>query len=95
MSTQAGVVRQSERHIQHDPPLAGELEAVAADVRDVFERAVPAHWRSGVAHAIAVAGTPDPLAAIAQALDPYDPQERTGTCSRARSGTRSWRSCER
>jgi exopolyphosphatase / guanosine-5'-triphosphate,3'-diphosphate pyrophosphatase len=73
VSTQAGVVRQSERHVHHDPPAPGELDAVAADVRAVFEAAVPAEWRTGVAHAIAVAGTPTSLAAIAMGLEPYDP----------------------
>ena len=73
VSTQAGVVRQSDRHIRHDPPTAAELDAVAVDVRGVLERAVPEAQRSGVARALAVAGTPTSLAAIAQRLDPYDP----------------------
>jgi exopolyphosphatase/guanosine-5'-triphosphate,3'-diphosphate pyrophosphatase len=74
VSTQAGVVRQSERHIHGDPPAAAELQAVAQDVRAIISAAVPVAWRSKVAHAIAVAGTPTSLAAIAQALDPYDPE---------------------
>jgi exopolyphosphatase/guanosine-5'-triphosphate,3'-diphosphate pyrophosphatase len=72
VSTQAGVVRQTERHVHSDPPLAGELDALAADVRSVLEAAVPEDRRA-VEHAIAVAGTATSLAAIAQALDPYDP----------------------
>jgi exopolyphosphatase/guanosine-5'-triphosphate,3'-diphosphate pyrophosphatase len=78
VSTQAGVVRQADRHIEHDPPTAEELRAVADDVRDVIEDAVPAERRRAVIRAIAVAGTPTSLAAIAQALDPYDPDRVHG-----------------
>ncbi len=78
VSTQAGVVRQSERHIRHDPPTDEELAAVGRDVRAVFEAAVAAERRDGVARAIAVAGTPTSLAAIAQGLDPYDPSRTHG-----------------
>lgn len=78
VSTQAGVVRQTERHIAHDPPTSDELAAVARDVRSVFDRAVPVEQRGGVTRAIAVAGTPTSLAAIAQALDPYDPSRTHG-----------------
>jgi len=73
VSTQAGVVRQADRHITHDPPTDTELEATAQDVRSIINQAVPERWRQGVGRAIAVAGTPTALAAIAQELDPYDP----------------------
>jgi exopolyphosphatase/guanosine-5'-triphosphate,3'-diphosphate pyrophosphatase len=73
VSTQAGVVRQADRHIAHDPPTAGELAEVAADVQQVLERAVPETQRAGIERALAVAGTPTSLAAIAQDLEPYDP----------------------
>ena len=73
VSTQAGVVRQTERHLHHDPPTESELDALARDVRAILERAVPPQHRDAVAHAIAVAGTATSLAAIAQELDPYDP----------------------
>jgi exopolyphosphatase/guanosine-5'-triphosphate,3'-diphosphate pyrophosphatase len=78
VSAQAGVVRQSERHIASDPPSAGELEAVAADVRERLQDAVPVGERGGVELAIAVAGTPTSLAAIAQRLEPYDPERVHG-----------------
>jgi exopolyphosphatase/guanosine-5'-triphosphate,3'-diphosphate pyrophosphatase len=78
VSTQAGVVRQTERHLNHDPPTAAELGELAADVRSIIEQAVPAQWRQGVEHAIAVAGTATSLAAIAQRLDPYDPKRVHG-----------------
>ena len=73
VSTQAGVVRQADRHIDSDPPGAEELEAVARDVREVLERSVPEEFRAQPARALGVAGTPTSLAAIAQDLHPYDP----------------------
>jgi exopolyphosphatase/guanosine-5'-triphosphate,3'-diphosphate pyrophosphatase len=72
VSTQAGVVRQSERHLHTDPPDARELDELAQDVRAIVVDAVPAERRRAVEHAIAVAGTATSLAAIAQELDPYD-----------------------
>jgi exopolyphosphatase/guanosine-5'-triphosphate,3'-diphosphate pyrophosphatase len=78
VSNQAGVVRQTERHIEHDPPHADELEALAADVRDIFARGVPEERRRAVQSGIAVAGTATSLAAIAQSLDPYDPERVHG-----------------
>jgi exopolyphosphatase/guanosine-5'-triphosphate,3'-diphosphate pyrophosphatase len=73
VSTQAGVVRHSERHIVHDPPQPEELDALRQDVRAVFDGAIPAPERERVNAAVAVAGTATSCAAIAQELDPYDP----------------------
>jgi exopolyphosphatase / guanosine-5'-triphosphate,3'-diphosphate pyrophosphatase len=73
VSTQAGVVRQTERHIHTDPPTAEELAETARDVDEILRAAVPEHERQSVETAIAVAGTPTSLAAIAQELEPYDP----------------------
>ena len=78
VSTQAGVVRQTERHIRHDPPTEAELAQLAEDVRGILAAAVPAAQRDRVGHAIAVAGTATSLAAIAQELDPYDPERVHG-----------------
>ena len=78
VSTQTGVVRQADRHIRSDPPTPDELDAVARDVRDAFEQAVPAEFRSTPGRALGVAGTPTSLAAIAQDLDPYDPERVHG-----------------
>ncbi len=78
VSTQAGVVRQTERHVHHDPPTPHELQALADEVRGILERQAPAEVRSSVAHAVGVAGTATSLAAIAQELDPYDPQRVHG-----------------
>jgi len=70
-SLQAGVVRHTERHVASDPPTAGEMEALAADVRGLIEASVGAgvEARQG----IAVAGTPTSLAAVELGLEPYDP----------------------
>ncbi|MDE3129565.1 MAG: Ppx/GppA family phosphatase [Acidobacteriota bacterium] len=78
VSTQAGVVRQADRHIRSDPPSAAELQAVAADVRALLQQAVPTARRVHPGRALGVAGTPTSLAAIAQALDPYDPERVHG-----------------
>ena len=72
VSTQAGSVRQTERHIDSDPPDPSEVEELAADVRGIIEAQAPADVRSGVRDGVAVAGTPTSLAAIDQRLDPYD-----------------------
>jgi exopolyphosphatase/guanosine-5'-triphosphate,3'-diphosphate pyrophosphatase len=73
VSTQAGVVRQSERHLHDDPPSPHALQRLADEVRALVEAAVPPAIRAAAAHAIAVAGTATSLAAIAQELEPYDP----------------------
>src|SRR3954470_6950199 len=57
VSTQAGVVRQTERHLHRDPPAHDELVALAADVREVFAEAIPDRVKQTVQRAIAVAGT--------------------------------------
>jgi exopolyphosphatase / guanosine-5'-triphosphate,3'-diphosphate pyrophosphatase len=78
VSTQAGVVRHTERHLHADPPGPEELQALAEDVRAVYAEAVPPATRAPVEHAIAVAGTATSLAAIDLELDPYDPRRVHG-----------------
>jgi exopolyphosphatase / guanosine-5'-triphosphate,3'-diphosphate pyrophosphatase len=78
VSNQAGVVRQTERHLHSDPPTADEQAALAADVRETLSAGVPDRWRRDVGHAIAVAGTATSLASIAQELVPYDPEKVEG-----------------
>ena len=72
-SLQAGTIRQSERHLTSDPPDPHELEDLAADIRNLVDRAIAAQPGATATHAIAVAGTPTSLAAIEQGLEPYDP----------------------
>jgi exopolyphosphatase / guanosine-5'-triphosphate,3'-diphosphate pyrophosphatase len=78
VSTQAGVVRQTERHLPDDPPTPKQMEALAQDVRDILKDNVPNELRTAVKRGIAVAGTATSLAAIAQHLDPYDPEKVHG-----------------
>jgi len=70
-SLQAGVVRHTERCFNNDPPSAGEMEALAADVRGLIEASVGAGVEAS--QGIAVAGTPTSLAAIELELEPYYP----------------------
>ena len=78
VSTQAGVVRQTERHLHDDPPTEDQLGELASDVRGILTAAVPETQRSAVRHAVAVAGTATSLAAITQRLEPYDPDRVHG-----------------
>ena len=78
VSTAAGSVRQTERHLSDDPPRAEQLEALAAEVRGIVAGAVPAAVREDVDAGIAVAGTATQLAAIDLALEPYDPERVHG-----------------
>ncbi len=78
VSNQVGVVRQTERHIHTDPPTDAELEALREDAQAILRQGVPPQWRDAVRRAIAVAGTATQLAAIAQELDPYDPERVHG-----------------
>jgi exopolyphosphatase/guanosine-5'-triphosphate,3'-diphosphate pyrophosphatase len=77
VSTQAGVVRQSERHLHSDPPTREELGNLVEDVRAIIAHGVPPERRSAQL-AIAVAGTATQLAAISQELEPYDPEKVHG-----------------
>jgi exopolyphosphatase/guanosine-5'-triphosphate,3'-diphosphate pyrophosphatase len=77
-SLQVGVVRHTERYIHHDPPEAGELEALASDVSSAIEAALDGNRLPRAQLGIGVAGTPTSLAAIDQGLDPYDPERVHG-----------------
>jgi exopolyphosphatase/guanosine-5'-triphosphate,3'-diphosphate pyrophosphatase len=77
-SLQAGTIRHSERHLISDPPDPHELEDLAADIRNLIERAIAAQPDDRPTRAIAVAGTPTSLAAIDQGLEPYDPDRVHG-----------------
>ncbi len=73
VSMQLGVVRQSERFIDSDPPRHEQLEALTGDVRAILARDLPDDVRERVTRAVAVAGTATSAAAIALGADPYDP----------------------
>ena len=78
VSTQAGVVRHSERFLRGDPPGHEGVEALARDARALFEDAVPAAVRERVRAAVAVAGTATSAAAIDGGVEPYDPARVEG-----------------
>jgi exopolyphosphatase / guanosine-5'-triphosphate,3'-diphosphate pyrophosphatase len=88
VSTRMGSVRHTERHLKSDPPTADEMAALAEDARAIVAAEVRAEVRERVEEGIAVAGTATTLAAIAQELDPYDPEKvhgyrvGLGTCER-------------
>jgi len=73
VSTQAGVVRQTERHLHDDPPPPEGLQALAAEVAAIFAEAVPQELRERVQAGIAVAGTATSCTALELELEPYDP----------------------
>jgi exopolyphosphatase/guanosine-5'-triphosphate,3'-diphosphate pyrophosphatase len=77
-STQAGVVRQTERFLKSDPPRPAELQLLQQEAGEIFAQAVPAAERAAVQTGIAVAGTATSCAAILQELDPYDPAKVHG-----------------
>jgi exopolyphosphatase/guanosine-5'-triphosphate,3'-diphosphate pyrophosphatase len=78
VSTQAGVVRHTERHLASDPPTPAELEALTADVRAIFLASLPPEVRESAHAAIAVAGTATSLAAIDLDLECYSPDKVQG-----------------
>lgn len=73
VSTQAGVVRQTERHLHDDPPPPEGVRQLAQETQAIFIDAIPLELRERVGAAIAVAGTATSCAAIELELDPYDP----------------------
>jgi exopolyphosphatase/guanosine-5'-triphosphate,3'-diphosphate pyrophosphatase len=95
VSTQAGVVRQADRHIESDPPTGEELEAVAQDVRGVLERAVPAQLRSHPGRALGVPAHRPRWRRSRRTSSPTTQRKSTATCSAPRgvmrSSSGSWR----
>ena len=73
VSTRMGSVRHTERHLHDDPPSPEQLGDLASDAARIVRDQVPDGVRCGVSAGLAVAGTATSLAAIDQALDPYDP----------------------
>jgi exopolyphosphatase/guanosine-5'-triphosphate,3'-diphosphate pyrophosphatase len=69
VSTRAGSVRQTERHLKDDPPPPDEVADLTDEVRAIIARAVSGELRASVGTGIAVAGTATTLAAIDQGLD--------------------------
>jgi exopolyphosphatase/guanosine-5'-triphosphate,3'-diphosphate pyrophosphatase len=72
VSTQAGSVRQTERHLHDDPPTPQQTNALRRELRAIVEDGVPAEVRRSVTHGIAVAGTATQLASIDLGLEAKD-----------------------
>ena len=83
VSLDVGSVRLTERHVALDPPSAGEVEQLEADIDRILERAPDL---SGVPM-VGTAGTVTTIAAIAFDVDPYDAARVHG----ARLGARTIR----
>ncbi|MBF6620697.1 MAG: Ppx/GppA family phosphatase [Patulibacter sp.] len=78
VSVQAGVVRQSERHLRHDPPRPDEIRAMSDEAAEIFGAAVPADARRDVGAVIAVAGTATSCASMLLGLERYDKERVHG-----------------
>jgi exopolyphosphatase/guanosine-5'-triphosphate,3'-diphosphate pyrophosphatase len=78
VSTQAGSVRQSERHLHDDPPTPAQLDELREEVRGIVAGAVPAGLRDDVEHGVAVAGTATQLASIDLRLEERDSERADG-----------------
>jgi exopolyphosphatase/guanosine-5'-triphosphate,3'-diphosphate pyrophosphatase len=78
VSTNAGSVRQTERHLTADPPQPGQVADLAEEVRGIIAAAVPTDLRAGAGDGIAVAGTATTLAAIDQEIDYRDARSVDG-----------------
>ena len=78
VSTQAGVVRQTERHLEDDPPAPAQVRALRQELASLIRSAAPHSVRRSASSAIAVAGTATSSAAIDLQLEPYDPARVEG-----------------
>jgi exopolyphosphatase / guanosine-5'-triphosphate,3'-diphosphate pyrophosphatase len=78
VSTQAGSVRQTERHLKEDPPSDEDLLTLRTAIRSVLEDAIPPEERLAIHGGIAVAGTATSLASIDQKLVRYDSEKVDG-----------------
>ncbi len=78
VSTRLGSVRQTERHLEDDPPSRNELESLRGEAREIIASEVPEADRREVEVGIAVAGTATQLGSVDLELDPYDPDRVDG-----------------
>lgn len=78
-SSQVGVVRQSERHLHHDPPRPSEITALRADVR---ERLAVLTAGRHVPLTLSVGGTPVSCATMLGHRDPHGAVVSAEQCER-------------
>ena len=91
VSTHAGVVRMSERHIHSDPPEPSELQALAMDTRATFRAGVPESERQ---KCISVWRSPAPRPRPPRSRwssTPMTPSASTATCCAWRPSNCCWR----
>jgi len=74
ISLDVGCVRLFERHLHSDPPTAGEVAALRADVREHLERVRTVFDPSSATCVVGVAGTVTTVAALTLNLERYDPE---------------------
>jgi len=74
VSLDIGCVRLFERHLHSDPPTAGEVAALRADVAAHLERVGAVLDPGAAERVVGVAGTVTTVAAIALGLEAYDPR---------------------
>jgi exopolyphosphatase/guanosine-5'-triphosphate,3'-diphosphate pyrophosphatase len=74
VSLDIGCVRLFERHLHHDPPAAGEVAALRADVAGHLGRVEEVLDPAAADRVIGVAGTVTTVTAIALGLGAYDPR---------------------
>jgi exopolyphosphatase/guanosine-5'-triphosphate,3'-diphosphate pyrophosphatase len=72
VSNQAGVVRQTERHLHGDPPTADEIQRAEADIRAALAEVAAEVPVGEAATLVGLAGSVTTVAAIALELPAYD-----------------------
>jgi exopolyphosphatase / guanosine-5'-triphosphate,3'-diphosphate pyrophosphatase len=82
-SVNVGCVRMAERHLHDDPPTAGQIDAVVADVTAAFDLAEQTVPLTSAATLVGVAGTVTTVAALAAGLPGYDPARIHGSTTSA------------
>lgn len=71
-SVDIGCVRLTERHVRNDPPTAGEIAAIRADVRSALDLAAETVPIGAAETLVGLAGSVTTVAAIALGLQEYD-----------------------
>jgi exopolyphosphatase/guanosine-5'-triphosphate,3'-diphosphate pyrophosphatase len=73
VSLDMGCVRMFEKHLQTDPPVQAELEALRAEVTAALDEVAPSLQVPAGARLVGVAGTVAQLATLKSGLPVYDP----------------------
>ena len=89
VSTQAGVVRQTERHIHDDPPPPAGIAALAAEMRAIIGAHVPRALRAASRTASPSPAPPPRARRSSSSSSPTTETGSTATCSPARSASAS------